>query len=163
MSVPIRTQIINEIGARLALINKSKGYFTTVNKVDRARLEPFQGYDLPAINYWPDIDVLDGAGGGYEDRELTVFIEYHDKTRDRPFSDVADELSADVEIALYRKITAGAVSDQPSSSLGGLVTGVRVQASQPEIGQGQVPFLGVILNLTVSYKRRPDAPFSIVT
>jgi hypothetical protein len=163
MSIPIRTQILNEIGARLALMDIAAGYFTTVNKIDRARLEPFNGYDLPALNYWADIDTRIESGGGYEEREFRVLIEYHDKTRDRPFCDVSDELAADVEIALYRSPAAGTVADNPSHALGGLVTGLFVDATQPEIGAGQTPFLGVILNLSITYKRRPDEPFTIVT
>ena len=154
---------MDKIGERLAQISTDKGYFTTIRKIERARLTPFDGYDLPALNYWPDIDVKNSAGGGYEDREFTVFVEYHDKTRDRPFSDVSDELAADVEVALYRDVLAGDVTDQPSYALGGLVTGLSVEATQPEIGAGQTPFLGVLLNLTITYKRRPDAPFQIVT
>ena len=163
MSDTIHKQILDEIGARLALIKESTGYHTTVAKLERARLTPFQDYDLPAINYWPDLDERRNAGGGFEERELTVLVEYHDKTRDRPFSDVASELASDIWIALWRATTAGAVSDQPSSALGGLVSGVLLRAVQPEIGEGQTPFCGTLLNITILYKRRPDAPFSIVT
>ncbi len=162
MSLTIQQQILDEIGARLALIDTVSGYHTTAMKIERARLTPFKDYDLPAINYWPDLDQRRGGGGGFEERSLTVLIEIHDKTRDRPFSDVAGELASDVWIALWRATTAGSVSDQPSSALGGLVTSIQLNAVQPEIGEGQSPFCGALLNITTIYKRRPDAPFTIV-
>ena len=163
MSDTIQQQILDEVGARLALIDAASGYHTTPIKIERARLTPFHDYDLPAINYWPDIDERRGAGGGWEERALTLLVEIHDKTRDRPFSDVSSELASDIWISLWRATDAGAVIDQPSSALGGLVSGVLLQAVQPEIGEGQAPFCGALLNITILYKRRPDAPFQIVT
>lgn len=161
--IPIEIQILDEIGARLALIDEASGYFTTVKKIERGKLDPFDGYDLPALNYWSGLDSVVASGGGYDDCEFSVLIEYHDKTRDRPFTDVSAELAADVQNALFRATGAGTIADLPSFALGGLVTGIKVQTKEPEIGTGQKPFLGTLLNCTVTYKRKPSDPFTIIT
>jgi len=52
MGTPAPTTILTEIGLRLANITTGNGYNFTVKKVARSRLEPFDGYDLPCVNYW---------------------------------------------------------------------------------------------------------------
>ena len=88
MATPAVTTILNEIAARLAGMTVANGYNYTVKKIERAKLEPFNGYDLPAINYW--CTSLSNERGVYNDdnRNLELFIEAHSLTRDDPFIDV---------------------------------------------------------------------------
>jgi hypothetical protein len=53
------------------------------------------------------------------------------------------------------------VADQPSLALGGLVTRVALTTSTPIIGSGQKPFCGALLEYAVTYRRKPEDPFSI--
>lgn len=163
MATPIQTQIVDVIGTRLANITIANGYFTTANKIKRAQLTPFVSGDLPAVNYWIGEDILTNPGGGYEDRALNVFVEYHTKNRDRPFSDVAAELANDVWTALWRAPGAPAVSDAVSANLGGLVSGITLSRYVPEIGEGQAPWCGVLIEIIVLYQSGPDGPLTLLT
>lgn len=159
----IQKQILDVMDARLRLPSVVNGYSVTIAKVERARLTPFKDYDLPAVNYWPESDIKVSAGGGYEVRQMKVLIEVHDATRDQPFTDVAMGMANDLWIALWRDVAAGAVADPISPSLGGLVSGIYLETVTPEVGEGQTPFCGALLEITVEYRRRPDAPFVIST
>lgn len=157
------TQIMDAVGPRLANITEANGYATTVQKIKRAMLTPFKPHDIPAINYWWDTDNLESTGNGFEKRRMDVLIEYHAKTRDEPFTDVAARLAADVWVALWRDTASPAVADPVSAHLGGIVSGMRLTDMEPQIGQGQTPYCGVLLRVSVTYKRRPENPFVLVT
>ncbi len=162
MSTPIGTQILDEIGDRLTNITETNGYFTTYGKIDRTRLKPFGVSDLPALNYWPGEDVLIETGFKWTKRLLAVFIEYHNMTRDEPFSDVINEMAADIIIALNRATGAPAVSDDHSHSLGGLISQIKVETISPAIGEGQTPWCAVAIEFSIEYKVAPNDPFAII-
>lgn len=163
MSTPAQTQILDAIAARLALIATANGYATTAGKIERARLGPFRSGDLPAINYWPGEDVRSAAGAGWEERQVTVFLEYYERTRDRPFSDVAAELAGDVWVALWRSAAAPAVSDSPTQALGGLVSAMVLERVTPALGEGQAPYCAALLEVVITYRRKPSTPHTILT
>lgn len=143
--------ILDLVDARLKLISTVNGYNTTVKKVDRARMTPWKGYDLPAINYWSTgvSNVRNSYGG--DERSISLFVEYHDKTNDDPFVDVAGGLAADVVTALNRAVLAPKVSDVLSLCLGGAVSDVIFDGYDYEIGEGQAPFCGVLVKFTIKY------------
>ena len=155
-------QILDKIEERLGNISEANGYSATPTKIERARLKPLKDYDLPAINYYAINDDRTGAGAGYEERSLGIIIEYYEATRDRNFVDVAYSLAADVWSALWRDVSAPAISDDPSHALGNLVTTLLLESITPQIGEGQAPFCGAVLQVSVLYKRLPDTPFVIV-
>ena len=162
MSTPIATQILAEVGARLALISTANGYNTTVAKVANSQMTPFRAGDLPAINYWPLPDErLGTAGTGWEERRLRFGVEYHDFTYEEVFSTVAAKLAADVQVALWRATTAPTVADNPSARLGDLVTGLYFDRITFATGQGQKPYTAALIECSATYKRRADDPFTI--
>lgn len=163
MPTPIQIQILDEAESRLSNISEVNEYSTTQIKIERARLTPFNSDDIPALNIWLGPDLKTGDGGGFTTRSLELVVEYHSKTRDRPFIDVAMELAADVIIALDRAIGAPTVSDQPSTRLGGLVAGIDVTSIIPAIGEGQAPWCGVMVTFKIEYGVRPSDPFVLVT
>ena len=162
MSSTAETQILDEVGARLAGITQANGYFHDGGEIDRARQEPYKPHDLPRINYWHGANRRDDAGHGMEQRTLDLSVALYDKTWDRPFVDVADELHADGLIALFRSTSAPAVSDQISPALGGLVTTCYLADWTPAIGSGQKPWCGAFLTFRVQYNVRPMDPFTII-
>jgi len=155
-------QIMDETGARLALIKTVNGYSFTAKKIDRARRKPWRPGDLPAINYWNDEDKFESAGHGHEKRSLSVFVEVHTATMDEPFTDIAAALAADICTSLYRKSDAPSTSDAASPALGGLVTRVIVDSILPAIGEGQTPYCGVLIELTIKYNLEINNTFTIV-
>lgn len=160
---PIATQILDIVEARLANITTTNGYFVDMATPQRARLTPFNDADLPAINLWHGNDERISAGGGFVERSLLVLIEARDKTRDRPFVDVADELAQDIQIALNRDIAAPQVSDNPSTSLGGAVSSIQLRTYTPELGEGQKPWCGATMFFAVNYRVQTHDPLTIVT
>lgn len=143
--------ILDLIDARLKLISTSNGYNTTAKQVNRARMTPWKGYDLPAINYWSTgvTNVRNSYGG--DERSISLFVEYHDKTTDAPFVDVAGLLAADVVTALSRSVLAPQVSDALSLCFDDAVSDVVFDGYDYEIGEGQVPFCGVLVKFTIKY------------
>jgi hypothetical protein len=152
------------VEARLANITTANGYFSDMATPERARLTPFNEADLPAINLWHGDDVYNpgASGGGFSERELTVVLEARDKTRDRPFVDVAAELASDMLIAINRDTASPQVSDQPSTRLGGLVSGIQLRTYTPELGEGQKPWCGATLVFAVNYRVQNTDPLTIV-
>lgn len=150
----IYTVILDEVQARLNNIATTKEYDFTVESgsIKRASLTPFKPVDLPAINYYPAEDSLSSKAGGVENRTLTLLIECYTKEADRPFTDAALELSTNVLTALARSTTAPLVSDTSSPSLGGLIHGMTVEKVTPFIGEGQLPWCGVIITLNIDYR-----------
>jgi len=145
--------ILDEIAARLNNISVANGYRFDIEQsaIERARLTPFVNGDLPAINYWPSLDSLDNKTSGKETRSFDVTIEIYDVTMDEPFTDLAIKHGNDVVTALFRTTDAPTVSDNPSYALGGLVSTVIINSITPMIGEGQSPWFGALLNLTIEY------------
>lgn len=151
MTVAVTT-IMTEVGARLGNITTGNGYNTTAAKIDLARLRPFQGHDLPAINYWPTkLDSEKNKYGG-DSRIIHLFVEYHSKTRDEPFTTLAEKLAADVVHGLNRATGAPQVSDDISPNLGGTVTDIRFLGYDYIIGEGQKPWCGALIQFEIVYQ-----------
>ena len=151
MAAPINKTYLDVIDARLKLITTTNGYATTVKRVERARLKPFKGYDLPAINYWP-VNLSNNTDQyGMDTRESAIFIEMHSKTRDEPFTDICDVLAKDLVTALNRAPAAPKVSDDESIDLGGVVDGFDFQGFEYQIANGQTPFCGILAQFTMKY------------
>jgi hypothetical protein len=143
--------ILDLVEARLTLISTNNGYNTTVKTVSRAKLTPLKGYDLPAINYWAT-DVGNKTDEyGIDTRSVALLVEYHSKTNDSSFIDVANELAADVVTAINRAPSAHAVSDSASFDLGGAVSNLIFNGYDYEIGQGQAPWCGVLVRFSIEY------------
>ena len=149
MSVAVTT-ILDEISARLGNITTDNGYNVTVKKIARGKLTPFNGYDLPAVNFWPST-LSNSRNYGKDIRELFLFVEIHDKTRDDPFSTVVEKLASDVVVALNRSTTAPEVSDVDSIDLGGVVSDLVFDGYDYEIGEGQAPWCGALVRFSVIY------------
>jgi len=162
--IPVQTQILDEIGARLALITVANGYLTrTPKKIVRSMLTPLKNSDLPFINYYSTADNLSNKEyGTIEKRILTVAIESYDATRDQVFDDLAQKLGANILVALNRSTGSPAVADNPSVNLGGLVGQVEVTSITPAIGEGQTPYAGIVLFLDVTYKVDKLDPFTLI-
>lgn len=152
MDAPIQTLILDEVEARLASIKTANGYTRTVTKPKRATMMPFQDTDLPGVNFWPGEDRITGRGAGFVLREMALFVECYDLTRDRPFPDVAFEIARDITIALHRTLAAPAVTDNPEQSFGGLITSLQLTSTTPQIGTGQAPWCGALMTYSVAYK-----------
>ena len=118
---PAPTKILDEVHRRLGKIRKVFGYSVDLKSVERGRMKAWKGYDLPAINYWPEEYTNAGQEYGTDRRGVTLLVEIHDQTRDEPFPDVADLLAADVVTALLRTEAAPHVSDAPDYELGGIL------------------------------------------
>ncbi len=155
MADPAPTQILDKVELRLANITIANGYHTTVKKIQRARLIPFKGYDLPCINYW--CTALENERNVYDDdnRELSLFVEYHDLTRDDPFMDVADKLAADIVVSLNRADANPQVSDDPDYELGETISDLVFNGYDYEIGEGQAPWCGALVRFTIKYRCDP--------
>jgi hypothetical protein len=163
MPTPVQVSILAAVEARLKSIKTANGYTTTAGRIKRATLTPFREDDLPALNYWPGTDRRLSQGAGWVERELLVAIEYYDRTRDRPFSDVAYELAADVGIAMLRAPAAPLTSDQPEFTLGGLVRSTQLLTATPQIGEGQSPWCGIALEYAFAYRVSASNPTVLVS
>ena len=155
MATPSVTTILNEVGARLANITINNEYNYTVKKVDRARLDPFKGYDLPAINYWCTSVTNERNAYNDDDRRLELYIEIHSLTRDDPFIDIANKLAADVVTVLNRTTTEPKVSDTPNYELDGTISDFIFNGYDYEIGQGQEPWCGCLVKFSILYQTNP--------
>lgn len=147
--------LLEEIGERLSLLKRpSLGYKHQIKVIGRARADPFEPGDIPALNYYSTSDTFISKAYGIETRAITVVIESHAMTRDKPFNDVARELKLDIVTAINRATTAPKVSDQPSLKLGGLADNVVFTESLYLIGEGQAPWCAARVEMEVSYKTR---------
>lgn len=155
-------QILDAVGARLALITVARGYHCDVRKIRRATLKPFVDEDLPAINYWPGADAQVAKGHGWVDRDLSVAIEIYDRTRDRIFTDVAMELAMDVAVSLLRSPSSPLVADEPDLTFGGLVRSAQLVTITPQIGEGQAPWCGALVSYSLSYRVSASNPLTII-
>lgn len=159
MNMPVETQILDLIEARLKQISKAKGFFTDDVRVERASLTPFAGKDLPAINYWSTGDQLIEATGYVELRELEVLVEFYDRHRDMSLTDKANQLAADARVALSRD---PGESDRISTKLGGQVESLVVRSAIPAVGEGQSPYCGSVLTLAIRYRVDARHPFTLI-
>ena len=134
MGTPLQTQILDLVKSRLDNITEINGYSSTVEKIERAKLEPFMNQEMPAINYYYVTDEFEKQiYAGVSDRIVVVVIEYYDTTRDKVFSDLSSSLSSDVEIALFRDTLAPLVTDGVSDRLGGKVRKLDIESIVPAI------------------------------
>ena len=145
------TLIIDEIMARMANITTANGYNNNVLKIARGKLEPFVGYDLPAINVWATNLNSTQLSYDHERRELSIMIEIHGHTRDIPFTTVCERLAADVVTAMNRAVLSPAVSDNDSPNLAETVQDLNFEGYSYEVGNGQKPFCGALVRFTVVY------------
>lgn len=143
--------ILDLIAARFSNITEENGYFTTVKSIDRGKLTAYKGYDLPALNYWP-VSMSNEREYGVDERSFTLYVEYHSKTVDDSFVDVASKLAFDVITALDRTTTAPKVSDAQSPDIGGAISDLVLEGYDYEIGAGQEPWCGVLVRFTVKYR-----------
>jgi len=141
--------ILDELAVRLGMVSVSNGYLISFNKITRARLSPFKDGDLPACNYWVTSDMNNVTLHGAENHTLSISIESYDKTRDRPFIDVAMDMHAAIVTALNKEI-GGAYSQ----NLGGIVQSLEVKDFTPIIGEGQKPWCGALVNVAVNYQTK---------
>lgn len=155
MPTPAPNTILTEIGSRLANITTGNGYYYTVQKIVEAKIEPFQGYDLPAVNYW--CTSLSNEKAVYDDdnRSLEVFVEIFALTRDEAFTSVVSKLAADVVTGLTRTSAAPAVSDTPDYDLGETVTNFIFNGYDYLISSGQEPWCGALVKFVVEYRADP--------
>jgi len=155
MAIPAINTILIEIGARLANITTSNGYNYTFKKIEEARLEPFVGYDLPAINYW--LTNVSNERNVYNDdsRSVGLAIEAFSATRDESFTRVVSKLAADVVTGLTRATDSPKVSDTPDYELNETLSDFIFNGYDYEIGEGQKPWCGALLQFTIKYQTDP--------
>lgn len=154
--MPAVTDLLDIIETRLGNISTINEYYTMPKMIARAKLTPFNDYDLPAINFW--LTRLNVVSRQYQkqSRELSLFVEIHNSTRDRPFVDVVSELASDIVISLNRHPDNPKISDVPSLDLGGVVTGLDFQGYDYLIGEGQSPWCGALCQFTIKYQSDID-------
>lgn len=155
MSTPAVTVILAEIGLRLANITTDNGYHYTIKKIEEAKVEPFNGYDLPAVNYW--CTNLSNERSVYNDdnRSLELFVEIFALTRDETFTKVVGKLAADVVTGLTRATTAPAIWDVPDYDLNETISDFIFDGYDYLIGQGQEPWCGALVKFTIKYQTNP--------
>lgn len=155
--------ILDAVENRLKIIKTVNGYSTNFLRIKRATLKPFIDDDLPAINYWPQEDNQVVKGHGWVDRSLSIVIECYDRTRDRIFTDLAFEMASDVAIAMVRSPSYPNVSANPDLTMGDLVKSSQLLNVTPQIGEGQSPWCGVVLNYTLGYRVSANNPSTILS
>lgn len=151
MSDPINKKFFDEIENRLGNIKIANGYKHNIGKIDRARLVPFKGYDLPAANIWATKLGNAVTAFGADQRDLPVYIEYHNKTSDIPFVDLCDIMAKDLITALNRSTDFPAVTDEESIDLGGICDDLIFGGYDYQVGQEQEPFCAILAQFTVRY------------
>lgn len=161
--IPSETQILNELEARAGNISVNYGYTTSVVKIERSRLTPFEGDDWPQLSFWITSEATEADKYGGEENTLTIVVGYFDETRDDPFVDLVARLRADVLTALNRTTTAPNVSDNPSYDLGGLVASFNLTNTEFITGEGQVPWCGCFMSFTAKYMANMHDPYNILT
>lgn len=149
--IPAETQILDELELRLAGIKESNGYSVTLRDIERGKLTPFKGEDVPAVNYWPTTHSRIDAEYGLDQHTLRVMIDARAKTRDENFPDVAAKLIADIVTALNRKPSAPKVSDDEDYDFEETVSSVLMTDSGYQIGEGQKPWVGALVEVEIVY------------
>jgi len=150
---PAETTILDEVAARLANISEANGYSRDFCTIRRQTQTPPKSGHIPDINYWTvGHEVAEDQSYSCDNHALTIFIAPRDKTRDEAFSDEAANMIADVATALNRATTAPKVSDAESFALGETVSDLIVRDSRYQVGQGQIPFNGALMEIEITYK-----------
>ncbi len=163
MPIPVPTQILDLVEPRLKNMTVLNEYSVDLGKIERARLEPFKNGDFPALNYYVTGDILvKNINTAIEERTISLVIEYYDLTRDKIFLDLSNELAADVKIALERDASAPKVSDLVSHLLGKKVMKLEFDTITPAIGQGQNPYCGVVMVISITYRVDRHDPFTLI-
>jgi len=155
MSTPAVLQLLDEAGARLAKLTIANGYTHDVGRVERARVSPYQPYDLPCASYWPAFDAFKDRKYRVVQRTLDIRVELYAIANDQPFTDIAMKLSYAAWTVLNRSTSAPLVTNDWSPNLGGLLTAFDLQQITPLIGEGSPPWCGCLLNLAATYKVDP--------
>ena len=101
-TTPAVLNILDDVEARMGIMTTARGYWYDVLKVERARMTVWEGYDLPAVTFWTTTVINERDAYTGDEREIRLFIEYHSKTYDETFTDVAEKLAADILIAINR-------------------------------------------------------------
>ena len=144
-------QILDTIEARFANLTVANGYNYDAKKITRARLKPFDGIDLPAVNFFittmRSVDELHRK----QRRNVNLVVEYYAKTYDDPFVDISNKLAFDVVTGLNRDILAPGVTDSQSRNLGGDVVLFTFDNYALQIGHGQKPFCGIVATFNIEY------------
>lgn len=151
MMAPINKQFFDEVEARISNITINNGYNHDVGRIARARLKPFKGYDLPAVNIWASDLGNSITSYGDDARELSLYVEMHNKTSDEPFIDICDLMAQDLIIALNRATANPTVSDDESPDLGGSCEDFIFIGYDYQVGQGQEPFCAILARFVVKY------------
>ena len=149
--MPAVTDILDKIHSRLEGITTDNGYNYTVRKITRAKLTPFKGYDLPAINYWCTTTANERNSYGNDLRQIELFIEMYENTRDNPFIDVVDLLAEDVVTSVVRSVSSPAVSASPNYDLDETIQELVLNGWDYIVGEGQKPFCGALVNFSCLY------------
>ena len=146
---PAIITILDEVEARFGNISVTNGYVHEFKKVERAKMEPFKGYDLPAINYYLGRTSSERDNYGSWLHSTNLIVEAHHKTRDDPFTDIASSLDSDIAICLFRATLKPKVTDTVDICLGGLVEDLKYDGFSPFINVGEKPFCGARIELTI--------------
>lgn len=153
MAAPANKAFYDEIESRLKNIKETNGYNFTIHddSINRAKLTPFNGYDLPAVNFWVDNMVSEPTEYGIDNRYLNLYIHMYSKTVDEPFIDVCDRMAQDLVNALNRATTAPTVGGEINIDLGGLVDDLSFLGYEYQVGEGQEPFFAILANFLVKF------------
>lgn len=145
------TTVMDAIGNRLATITIANGHPFTLNKLERARIKPWESYDYPAATYGLLNDSITRRNYGDEEHRVSIALEVHHASRDTNPSDLAATIAQAVVHALHRAPAAPLVSDAVSVDLGGLVTSLTVTGFEYAIGEGQSPIVYAVFTLEARY------------
>ena len=162
MATPVWTKIMDEIGARLASISITNGYFNDVRLLERARRNPFKDHDLPAMTYWKVSDRKDGDLYSNKQRELRVGIEFYSSSNDGDLDLLTDEFFSDLFISLFRDPLNPLVTDNPLPMFNDNFFNVNVESLQPIASEGSKPRLGVFAIISLAYQINNFDPFNLV-
>lgn len=162
MAITAVQQILNEVDSRANNITIANGYKTSMAKKEASKLTAFVGGDWPQFSYWIVSKAKEEFAYDIDKNNLSIIVGYFDKTRDRPFSEMASNLEADAVVAMNRATTAPALSDNASPDLGGLVSEFTHEDTEYIIGEGEIPWGGALLAFDVEYFSPKDDPYTII-
>lgn len=147
----IWTQIRDEFDNRLNNISVTNGYSTDITKIEKARTNPFDNDDLPAINFWKIDDSAEDKKYTRQQRTLRVGIEYYTFSNEDNVDTISDNFMTDLIISLYRDPNAPLVTDNPVPMFADKQFIMTVDLLRPIISQGSSPRLGVFAIISCTY------------
>lgn len=150
----IQDKILQLVNDRLKLITTANEYNYDIVSLYRSEIGSLTKVELPAINYWTTGITKSERFKTpmVESFAMSLFLDAYIYVRERPFVDVAGELSADVITSIYRSPVAPKVSDKPDLNLGGFAAGVDLIASSYEVSkEGRTPFCAVLVQFDIHY------------